>query len=81
VTQILHRLFLNRNGIFERPRQTSKRTNERTTPQAVSNSCGSQIINIFIGLGLPWSLANFVTGLLHAAEYSIEVGIGIKFHI
>ena len=25
---------------------------------AVSNSCGSQIINILIGLGLPWFLTN-----------------------
>ena len=25
---------------------------------AVSNSCGSQIINILIGLGLPWLITN-----------------------
>ena len=25
---------------------------------AVSNSCGSQIINILVGLGLPWFITN-----------------------
>ena len=29
---------------------------------AVSNSIGSQIINILIGLGLPWTIANFASG-------------------
>ena len=25
---------------------------------AVSNSCGSQILNILVGLGLPWFITN-----------------------
>ena len=25
---------------------------------AVSNSCGSQLINVLIGLGLPWAITN-----------------------
>lgn len=37
---------------------------------AVSNSCGSQIINILVGLGLPWFLSNWAGIHIRIQEHS-----------
>ena len=47
-------------------RLTSSRPTNCSGSMAVSNSCGSQIINILVGLGLPWFITN-------SAGHTIEI--------